>query len=65
LHKFKVFGQILIGQRREKNLKKGLKKGEWWFRMELSGEEWRQVVQKRGDVVPTLRERIPDVIRRV
>ncbi len=33
--------------------------------MELSGEEWRQVVQKRGDVVPTLRERIPDVIRRV
>jgi hypothetical protein len=44
LHKFKAFGQILIGQRREKNLKKGLKKGEWWFRMELSGEEWRQVV---------------------
>ena len=24
-------------------VKKGLKKGEWWFRMESSGKEWRLV----------------------
>lgn len=28
-----------------KKSKKGLKKGEWWFRMESSGKEWWLVVQ--------------------
>ena len=33
--------------------------------MESSGKEWRLVEERRGDVGLTLRERIPDVIRRV
>ena len=33
--------------------------------MESSGKEWRLVEHSRGDVELTLRERIPDVIRRV
>lgn len=33
--------------------------------MESSGKEWRLVEYSRGDVELTLRERIPDVIRRV
>ena len=29
----------------QKNQKKGLKKGDWWFRMVSSGKEWWLVVQ--------------------
>ena len=36
------FSRILYTQ---KNQKKGLKKGEWWFRMVSSGKEWWIVVQ--------------------
>ena len=35
--------RFLAEKRTQKNLKKGLKKGEWWFRMESSGKEWRLV----------------------
>lgn len=65
LQKNVFFDQFLIEKWTQKNLKKGLKKGERWFRMELSGKEWRLVEKSRGDVELTLRERIPDVIRRV
>ena len=43
-------------------MKKLLKKGGEWFTMEASGEKWH-IVEANG--VLRLRERVPDVIRRV
>ena len=43
LRKILFFDSFLAEKRTQKNLKKGLKKGEWWFRMESSGKEWRLV----------------------
>ena len=43
----------------QKNQKRGLKKGGWWFRMVSSGTKWGAMWGL------TIRERIPDVIRRV
>jgi hypothetical protein len=35
-----VFSGFFNIRRPQKNQKKGLKKGVWWFRMVTSGKEW-------------------------
>ena len=38
------FGTLARLPRTKKKKKKGLKKGDWWFRMVSSGKEWWLVV---------------------
>jgi len=64
LRKILFFDSFLAEKRTQKNLKKGLKKGAWWFTMVSSGRKWRVVVQN-GEDIPVLEEGELHVERRI